>query len=746
TNQPITNQPITNQPITNQPITNQPITNQPITNQPITNQPITNQPITNQPITNQPTSATNKPVIHTSIDKQNKNNLNPVKYVDTNVLNENKDSKKTKKYYSTSELNTKMYQLDDMHTLHNVHNSNKSNFHTINNKYSSESDSFSNNNKGSMSNKNNTINTSDKKNAVRGSDKKIFVRCSDKESVVQSNNKENTINSSSSSSSSSSNKNCLNSAIKPIKKNTNTIADSEKKKSNTSTHKMYDKEKLYKDNKFLNDIKKSTKENNLESDSDEEFFEELSKECLSYMLSFMKTRIKKKNNKTPIYKDNTKNKMLKTMRNEFIDILVKIAMKSNTKNGNHNHVKSTNTNQKTKKKNKIINEDMEKSKKHVNMPGYKTNELKNTTFESVNKDIIKKKNDQSNNDKQDIDKNKVKDAKNRNNDHFNIKYKFNDTISSNKSNVINNTTKDEYKYNHANIINMDIQDHLDILNNKKYNSIVLCSNLRRAMITCLISFNDRLNENNEMVHIFTSLKEMEKHVDSITTCKIEKQIKSLDIDQYIDRDINDINNIFEFHKQKKKKNRFENILSYIFNNENDIFIIFGHSIWFQEFFKKFLPSPHIAKEVRIKNTGIIVFNIDKYIKNNKDVYEIDKDTIRVIYKGLEENNDKFEYTSSKRSHKKCLTKRADQGEKRTGQSEGTIGRRRSMVQTEETDRKDRQKGHTERTDRKNKQKEQTERTDRRDIQKEQTERTDRRDIQQEQTNDINGREWHKGER
>ncbi|SBS87690.1 conserved Plasmodium protein, unknown function [Plasmodium ovale curtisi] len=191
-------------------------------------------------------------------------------------------------------------------------------------------------------------------------------------------------------------------------------------------------------------------------------------------------------------------------------------------------------------------------------------------------------------------------------------------------------------YNHEDIVNMSLKEHIDVLNNVKYKSTILCSDLRRAISSCFISFHNRLNKYNEPIHVLNSLQEISRNPDSLTLYNFYDKFVTTDIEKYLHKDIGQLidNNV----KLKKNfsKNRFLDTLSYIFEDDNNIFIIFGHSLWFLNFFKNFLEPPHKARNHKMKNSSVVVFNIMKYNQDNEDRYEIDKDSVKVLYKGFEQ--------------------------------------------------------------------------------------------------------------
>ncbi|SCM05580.1 conserved Plasmodium protein, unknown function [Plasmodium chabaudi chabaudi] len=199
-------------------------------------------------------------------------------------------------------------------------------------------------------------------------------------------------------------------------------------------------------------------------------------------------------------------------------------------------------------------------------------------------------------------------------------------------------TDDEKEYDPDEVINLSIEDHIKIINNtSQYESSILCSDLRRTISTCFISLNNRINTNKDSINILNSLQEISRNPDCVPLFPYYD-------DKYVKPEVESVfyNKVGKLLKTKIKlrnrasQNKFIDTLDYIFSQNDDIFIIFGHSNWFRIFFNKFLKGPHISKTNKIKNSGIVVFNIIKSDDNGTPHYEVQENSVRSIYKGFEE--------------------------------------------------------------------------------------------------------------
>ncbi|SBT46288.1 conserved Plasmodium protein, unknown function [Plasmodium ovale wallikeri] len=213
----------------------------------------------------------------------------------------------------------------------------------------------------------------------------------------------------------------------------------------------------------------------------------------------------------------------------------------------------------------------------------------------------------------------------------NVNHITNNRSSNTKSIDIPNGKYQQGSYNHKEVINLSIREHIDVLNsnNVMYSSTILCSDLRRAISSCFISFYNRVNKNNEPIYILNSLQEISRNPDCVSLFPFHKyKYITTDIEDFLHKDVEKLCKKNIIYTNNFSKNKFIDTLSYVFNNDSNIFIIFGHSLWFRLFFNYFLKQPHKAKTNKIKNSGIIVFNMMSYYQGGNIKYEIEPDSVR----------------------------------------------------------------------------------------------------------------------
>ena len=249
--------------------------------------------------------------------------------------------------------------------------------------------------------------------------------------------------------------------------------------------------------------------------------------------------------------------------------------------------------------------------------------------------------------------------------------------SSSSYNDIDNNLKDEND-NYYNVP-MDISSIMDILIGKNVPSKIVCSNLRRAISTCVLSLWHRLKFTTEKIYILSCLQEIGVNVDTHThtekfqvpqVSNVEMMSKNLDTkalnDFYSNRIETKYNNgtksQYLMESQQDLQKRLQLFAEWIFMQQNDndsndekedniggfktikndkkknkippAVIAVGHSAWIRHFFKSYLPqkSDFIGKTTKLSNCGVVAFKF--YYNKHTKKYGIAPNTITVIYKGF----------------------------------------------------------------------------------------------------------------
>jgi len=192
--------------------------------------------------------------------------------------------------------------------------------------------------------------------------------------------------------------------------------------------------------------------------------------------------------------------------------------------------------------------------------------------------------------------------------------------------------------------------HLSSLRNDKDSppSILISSNLRRALSTVASGFQNRLERNPaEKILVLPCLQEISRNPDTLSITPPRKQVTESWIEETTGTEYGDFRRIFRkqvdmsLHNGNKPLDtnglkRMTQFTTQVFEMkalaEKEVLIIGGHSLWFRSFFREFLPREfdHISKKKKMVNGGLVAFTLVKM----QDKVAIDPDSVKVIYGGF----------------------------------------------------------------------------------------------------------------
>ena len=180
-------------------------------------------------------------------------------------------------------------------------------------------------------------------------------------------------------------------------------------------------------------------------------------------------------------------------------------------------------------------------------------------------------------------------------------------------------------------------------------SVVVASNLRRAIATATIGLWDRLRRNKERVKIMTECQEMSRNIDTLALAP-PKSVPDLSgncgslpgwrVDTSYETKHNSGNKALFGTNGLKRMKAFNAWAFDQLDEPNGVstIVIGGHSLWFRTFFQTFLPksSAHSAKKKKMVNCGVISFNLTTaQAASGAVVYRIAEESICVVYGGFE---------------------------------------------------------------------------------------------------------------
>lgn len=196
-------------------------------------------------------------------------------------------------------------------------------------------------------------------------------------------------------------------------------------------------------------------------------------------------------------------------------------------------------------------------------------------------------------------------------------------------------------------IELDVPDIVSIVRGDVGESVVVSSILRRAISTGVLCLSTRLlkTKSSDKVQLMTSLQEISRNVDtlSLTSARAYPQVPRNESSM---RQMSELMRCFYrtrlsiMHNKGNKtlkmkaRERQREFTTWLFKQTaQDAIVVSGHSIWFREFFRSYLPKAcqHRAKTSKIANCGVVAFDFYR----NADVLRIHPDSIKVVYLGFE---------------------------------------------------------------------------------------------------------------
>jgi broad specificity phosphatase PhoE len=185
-------------------------------------------------------------------------------------------------------------------------------------------------------------------------------------------------------------------------------------------------------------------------------------------------------------------------------------------------------------------------------------------------------------------------------------------------------------------------DDLNILKGLKGDSVIVASNLRRALQTAGFGFWNRIQRKEEKILISSTLQEISRNIDCLPLAAAkelphlpsvhsELQTKD-DLTKWFDPSGNTGNKPLNSNGLIRMRAFSE----WAFQRHEKYIIVVGHSLWFRNFFRTFLPAQikHIAKERKIDNCGVVAFNLSRGVYNGQTVYRVDPDSVTSIHRGF----------------------------------------------------------------------------------------------------------------
>jgi broad specificity phosphatase PhoE len=163
-------------------------------------------------------------------------------------------------------------------------------------------------------------------------------------------------------------------------------------------------------------------------------------------------------------------------------------------------------------------------------------------------------------------------------------------------------------------------------------SVVCTSNLRRAAQTAVVALWDRLKpaegdaagDYQEAVKVLSCLQEVSRNVDTLSLTPKAQGVPLQGVDACLGLGASravDPSILFDATSNAGNKPvfgtglmRLEAFCAWAFEQEEEVVICAGHSLWFKHFFNTYLPkhpADHDAKDCKMKNGGCVAFTLER---------------------------------------------------------------------------------------------------------------------------------------
>lgn len=188
-------------------------------------------------------------------------------------------------------------------------------------------------------------------------------------------------------------------------------------------------------------------------------------------------------------------------------------------------------------------------------------------------------------------------------------------------------------------------------------SLIVASNLRRAVATTALAFWDRLARTGEKIYIHSALQEMARNVDTFALAGAGESVPLHGLESHVDdvaetpmgrMVVGESGSVVGLNAHFNRGNKaiarsgwngLRGFASWAAAQDAEVIIVGGHSLWFKEFFKAFLDDEAAktatAARRKIVNCGVVGFTL-QHTKHptHGEMFRIEPDSIESIYGGF----------------------------------------------------------------------------------------------------------------
>ena len=177
---------------------------------------------------------------------------------------------------------------------------------------------------------------------------------------------------------------------------------------------------------------------------------------------------------------------------------------------------------------------------------------------------------------------------------------------------------------------------------KTASSQLVSSNLRRAISTTAIGFQDRLSRTGDSILILPQLQEISRNPDALSITPAHGKVVASWTDPDYLKPVLSKQIDTSMHTGNKPINsnglkRMQDFCRVVFDDiDKDCIVAGGHSLWFRSFFRTYLPRSldHAAKKKKLINGGCVGFVLKRVTTKTGKEYMIDPSSITVLHGGF----------------------------------------------------------------------------------------------------------------
>jgi len=149
-------------------------------------------------------------------------------------------------------------------------------------------------------------------------------------------------------------------------------------------------------------------------------------------------------------------------------------------------------------------------------------------------------------------------------------------------------------------------------------SIIVASNLRRSIDTARIASASRLDVPGEKINVLSCLQEIGRNIDTLAISEAYG-IASPALAGAVrgEKHHDELFNVSENHGNKavlgSGRDRLERFAQWVFQQPQDVIVVYGHSLWFRSFCQEFFPRDvyHENKSAKLRNCAVVSFLLEK---------------------------------------------------------------------------------------------------------------------------------------